>query len=352
MRRLNRRQWIWLFSSALSLSGALFFLAVILIDREYQRIPSGHQIGNRPALVEQLKEKGFPFSFLVISDTHDDENGYTLLEEILKNNHSSFLIHLGDSVDTPNLWRHRYFLKRLAEEIRPPFPIFRVPGNHDIDYGFQRMPEGQKVTPEVYQSLFGAMSFDFTFNNCLFILCAVDLKNPGTFVDDLHSVLSRKAAGKKYIFLFLHYPPEAVISGFDFPREQEFLSLLESYKVTSCFFGHYHGYLRSQVRGTNMIVLGGGGGPLKSWQSEWGKFHHALEVTVGEDSLTENMMVLKRETLFRRSLKWMILVGVLPLIQNRVWMVYAFVLVFIFCLIGSLIALKKAGRRQKTQKWV
>ena len=51
------------------------------------------------------------------------------------------------------------------------------------------------------------MSFDFTYNNCLFILCGVDLKKPDAFVDDLRSVLSRKAAGKKYIFIFLHYPP-------------------------------------------------------------------------------------------------------------------------------------------------
>ena len=43
-----------------------------------------------------------------------------------------------------------------------------------------------------------------------------------------------------------------------------------------------------------MIVLGGGGGSLKSWQSDWGKFHHGLKITVGEDTLTEDIMALEQ----------------------------------------------------------
>ena len=175
------------------------------------------QIGNRPAFVEQLKEKGLPFSFLVISDTHNDENGYALLGEMLKKNDASFVIHVGDAVSAPSIWMHRYFVKRMAEKVKPHIPVFLAPGNHDIYYGFQRVPEDQRVTPEVYQSYYGAMSFDFTYNNCLFILCGVDLKKPDAFVDDLRSVLSRKAAGKKYVFLFLHYPPDVHDGRLRFP---------------------------------------------------------------------------------------------------------------------------------------
>ena len=182
--------------------GAVFSIATILIDRDYRSPSRRTQIGNRPAFVEQLKEKGLPFSFLVISDTHNDENGYALLEEILKKNDASFLIHVGDAVSAPSIWRHRYFVKRMAEDIKPPFPVFLAPGNHDIYYGFQRVPEDQRVTPEVYQSLYGAMSFDFTYNNCLFILCGVDLKKPDAFMDDLRSVLSRKARARNAFFSF------------------------------------------------------------------------------------------------------------------------------------------------------
>ena len=37
---------------------------------------------------------------------------------------------------------------------------------------------------------------------------------------------------------------------------------------------------------------------MKSWQSEWGRFHHALRITVSENGLSEDMMVLKKETAF------------------------------------------------------
>jgi len=346
-KNLNGKRFLGSLGLVFCVIGVIFSIATILIDRDYAKPLPQYPVGNKPAFVEQLKGKGLPFSFLVISDTHNDENGYTLLGEMLKQNDASFVIHVGDAVSAPSTWMHRYFLKRMAEKVKPHIPVFLAPGNHDIYYGFQRVPEDQRVTPEVYQSYYGAMSFDFTYNNCLFILCGVDLKKPDAFVDDLRGVLSRKAAGKKYIFLFLHYPPTSMMAGFDFPREKEFLSLLESYRVTSCFFGHYHGYRRSQINGTNMIVLGGGGGPLKSWQSEWGKFHHALKVTVGENSLSEDMMVLQKGTLFRHSLEWRIVVDILPLIRNRVWVGYVFAVLFLLGGLLSIIAIKKTGRPMK-----
>jgi predicted phosphodiesterase len=346
-KAFNKKQFFWALSLAVSVIGTVFSIATIFIDRDYRKPLPPYPIGNRPALVNVLKEKGFPFSFLVISDTHNDENAYALFGKILQQTDASFLIHVGDAVNAPSIWRHRYFIKRMTEGIRPPFPVFLAPGNHDIYYGFQRVPEGERVTPEVYQSLYGAMSFDFTFNNCLFILCGVDLNKPDAFLGGLRDVLAKNAPGKKYVFLFFHYPPTGMMSGFDFPREREFFSLLESYKVTSCFFGHYHGYRRKQVNGTNLIVLGGGGGALKSWQSEWGKFHHALKVTVGENSLAEDIMVLKNEPLFHHSFEWRIVADILPLVQNRLWVVYGFTLACLFLGFFSFLAIKSGVRLRK-----
>jgi hypothetical protein len=239
----------------------------------------------------------------------------------------------------------------MIEDIKPPFPVFLAPGNHDIDYGFQRVPENQRVSPELYRSLYGATSFDFTYNNCLFILCGVDLKKPDALVDDLRGVLSKKAAGKKHIFVFIHYPPPAVVSGFDFPREQEFLSILKTYKVTTCFFGHYHGYHRDQIDGTSMIVLGGGGGSLKRWQSNWGKFHHGLKITVGEDTLAEDIMALQKDVFFHHSMDWGVVVGILPLVENRIWMVYVFLFLFSCCTALSLwVTIRRTGRPNKALK--
>ena len=99
-----------------------------------------------------------------------------------------------------------------------------------------------------------------------------------------------------------------------------------------------------------MIVLGGGGGPLKSWQSEWGKFHHAMEVTARENGLSENVMVLRKGSLCHHSLQWRIVVDILPLIQNRVWITYAFFVVFLSAAILLLIVAKNSGRSMRILK--
>lgn len=342
----NKRRFLWLLSFIFSIIGVVVCMMTVRVNWDYQKPLSPHQIGNKPAFVEQVKEKGFPFSFLLISDTHNDERAYVLLKQMVKGSDASFMIHVGDAVSSPNLWMHRYFLRKMVEEVQPPFPVFFAPGNHDIYYGFQAVPEDRRVTERVFESLYGSRSFNFTYNHCLFILCGVDLKRPEGMVDDLKSVLSKQAAGKKHIFIFLHFPPSAVIPGFPFFREKEFLSLLDSYKVTACFFGHYHGYRHLQAHGTNMIVLGGGGGNLKSWQSDWGKFHHGLKVTVTEDSLTEDIMTLPKQVIFHHSFRWWIVVDVLPLIQNQIWIVYLFGFGFLWGAFGSLRAVKSTGRRK------
>ncbi len=330
---MGKRRWVRFASLLLCIAGLILSMAVIQIEQEYRHLPSQPLIGNRAVFAQNLKEKGFPFSFLVISDTHNNEDAYALLKEMVRGTEASFLIHVGDAVNPPDIWMHRYFIKRMTEDVKPSFPVFLAPGNHDIDYGFQQVPEDRRVTPEIYRRLYGAMGFDFTFNNCLFILCGVDLQKPDDFIDDLHRVLSEKAAGKKHVFIFLHYPPQAVIPGFDFPREKEFLSLLEAYKVAACFFGHYHGYRRVDSRGTNMIVLGGGGGRLKDWQSDWGKFHHGLKITVREDSVTEDIMALEHEAFFRHSPEWGIAIYILPLVEGRMEIVYGFGFFCLSCLV-------------------
>ena len=128
MRKIDyKERFFALLGLAFCVAGAVLSIATIQVHRAYRSpLPSTQSAIGR--LFGQLKEKGFPFSFLVISDTHNDENGYALLKEILKKNDASFLIHVGDAVSTPNIWRHRYFVKRMAEDIRPPFPVFLAPG--------------------------------------------------------------------------------------------------------------------------------------------------------------------------------------------------------------------------------
>jgi len=327
MIKIKKILLLWLASAILFLFIASLFGWTIKLHRDYQSIPPENLIGNRVSNINVLKEKGLPFSFLVMSDTHNSNIGEALLKAAMMKKDVSFLIHVGDFVDGPGLWEHRFFLTNMSVEIKPSFPIFLVPGNHDIDYfSFRRRQNGQRVTPEIFESLYGARNFNFLFNNCLFILCEIDPGNLTGYLNYLSETLSQKGVGKKYIFVFIHYPPERIVKyreGTSLPNEAEFFNIIESYKVTACFFGHYHGYRKIYTKGVQMVVLGGGGGRLKSWQSEWGKFHHLLKINVDENIITEDILVLQEEVSnFRRTFKKWTFTHLFPIIENKVWILY------------------------------
>ncbi len=349
--KVKRRAIIWLISAVLSLSLAGLSGWTIKHQRDYQNTPAEHLIGNKAANVNALKEKGFPFSFLVVGDTQSREMGETLIKLALKQGDDSFMVLVGDFVKDPDIWSHRFFITEMTTEINPPFPVFLVPGNHDIDYTSTKIKEDdRRVTPEVYESLYGARNFDFVFNQCLFILLDLDLRNPTSYLEYLRHTLSQKGEGKKYIFTFIHFPPKMVPedAGPLLPNEDEFFSLLEAYKVKACFFGHYHGYWRGQRNGVNLIVVGGGGGRLKSWQSEWGKFHHILKVSVGQDIIVEEMITLQERFSLEDWFEERVFIQLLPAFQKFAWMFYVLTFLFLSWGIASLFLFVHSFRNKKT----
>jgi predicted phosphodiesterase len=348
MTQGRRKALLWLASSIIFLLLAGLTLLMVKSYRYDQHIPSEHLIGNKTSSVRALEEKGLPFSFLVIGDTHLSSRANALIEKALKTGPSSFMVILGDFVTKPDIRYHRHFLAEMASEVKPPFPVFLVPGNHDIDYTSSKTgKEGHRVTPEVYESLYGPKNFNFTFNDCLFIVFGLDSKNQMSYLSYLREVLSKEGKGKRYIFLFEHHPPRVVgkAGSFSLPNEEEFFSLLETYKVTTCFFGDYHAYWRGERRGTNLIVSGGGGGRLKNWQPEWGKFHHIMRITVGEDMTSEEMIILKGVVFPWSELRRNVYVCLFPVLKDRYWIVYSGAVVFfslgIFSVVCFVLSLRK-----------
>ena len=323
LKTKKRTLW-WLICSITFLSISFLSGWVLKYYRDYQNLPTDHLIGNRISNIEMLKEEGFPFSFLVIGDTHGSRMGEALIKKALRTEKFSFLIHLGDFVSEPDIWSHRFFLTEMIKEMKLPFPVFLVPGNHDIDYTSRKISNKERrVTQEVFDSLYGARNFHFIYNQCLFILCEVDPKDSIGYLNYLRGVLSEKGSGEKYIFVFIHYPPTRVgdIHEKGLPKENDFFSIMKEYKVTRCFFGHFHGYWRSEWEGINLIISGGGG-RLKERQPEWGKFHHILKVRVNEHGIEENLIVLKEEMGFEDRFEHWIFTQVFPRIKNHAWIPY------------------------------
>ncbi len=316
------KRFLWPLSAIFSFLLGGLLLASYGWFKDYQEIPADHLIGNKAANVSRLKENGFPFSFLVIGDTHNSRTGETLLKLGLENSKPSFIIILGDVVNRPGLWDHRFFIWQMAVKVKPTVPIFLVPGNHDIDYTGTKIKGGEwRVTPEVYVSLYGARNFSFVFNDCLFILCAVESIKEPSYLVYLQETLSKKAEGKRHIFVFIHHPPKGagMAGSFFLPNENEFFSLLESYRVTSCYFGDYHSYWRTQRQGVNLVISGGGGGRLKKSQPLWGKFHHILKVGVDRSIISENLIVLDKRAGFGHSLEKGVFLYLVPSVQRSVW---------------------------------
>jgi hypothetical protein len=339
---MKRRRVILLGFTLLFLTLAGLSGSVIELYRDYSKIPRNHLIGNTPTSLAALKEKGLPFSFLVIGDTQCNETVEVLVEKAVQNQNPSFMVFLGDFVKEPDIWFHRFFLTEMAVEMNPPFPVFLVSGNHDIYYpqeentrNAKNITRERRVTPETYESLYGPRSFDFVFNNCLFAICGLDPRNPAGYLDELRHTLNQRGKNKKHIFVFVHYPPKGLAEYIEasLPREDEFFSLLEGYGGVTCFFGDFHGYWRGRQNGVNLIVTGGGG-RLKGSQPDWGKFNHILRVTVDVNKVSEEMITLHINTFLKikdleDEFSEMLFLKVLPVIQSQTWVLYGFFCLFV-----------------------
>lgn len=320
---------------------------VIEFHHSYLSIPSHHLIGNRSSNVNAMKEKGFPFSFLVIGDTRGSETAEALIKMAFEKGNVSFMVILGDFVRNPDIWNHRFFLAEMTREISLPCPVFLVSGNDDFDDTGEAIKQTERrVTSKVYESLYGAKNFDFVFNQCLFVIC--DNAYPRSrfsYLSYLRETLSKEGEGKSRIFVFMHSPPRGLaehISG-EIP-DDEFFSLFTSYKAITSFFGHYHGYWRGQRKGVNLIVCGGGGGHFHPWYPRWGSFHHILKVTVWQDKVSEEIIPIYGASSIEDNFEEWVFTHLFPALAGRDWILYGIFIFFlvsdVYCIIRFIVSLK------------
>ena len=329
---MSKKRLTWLYLFIFNLILVALWLGVIKIHYDYVNTPPNNLIGNKPPIISALKETKNPFSFLVIGDSRAKKTSERLIKLAREKGEPEFMVMNGDFVWRPGIWNHRFFLTRLLNAVRPAWPVFLVPGNHEIfDYDTSRIkdPE-QQVTREIYQALYGPRNLDFVYNNCLFILCDGSSRSPENYLNYLQDTLSKKAAGKKYIFVFIHYPPkglDASIKKACLPNEQEFFSLMEQYKVSYCFFGHHHGYWQGARNGTTYVICGGGGTRLEPTIPD--KMHHILRITVGQNGITEEKITSPAQSNIGNWFGETAFTFILPALHANAWMLYVILLIFL-----------------------
>ncbi|MEW6025869.1 MAG: metallophosphoesterase [Planctomycetota bacterium] len=329
---LRLRSGGWLYLLGFNLIVIALLLGIINIHSDYVNALPNNIIGNKPSIIESLKEVGLPFSFLVIGDSRAKATSEHLIRLVREKGEPAFMVMNGDFVWRPGIWHHRFFLTRMLNRVKPAFPVFLVAGNHDIiNYDTSRIKDPERqATREFYEGLYGPRNCDFVYNNCLFILCDGDAKSPVDYLDYLKSVLSQKAAGKKYIFVFTHYPPrglDASIKKACLPNEKEFFALMEQYRVSYCFFGHHHGYWRGERNGTTYIISGGGGARLEPHIPD--KTHHLLRITVGDDKISEEKITSQAQSNLVNWFGQAAFIHIFPVIDSNGLTLYIILFVFL-----------------------
>lgn len=329
---MKNKRLLWLGLFICSLIITVLWIMVIKVHSDYVNTPPNNLIGNKPPVVAELQENGFPFSFLVIGDSRAKKTSERLIKLGVAKGTPAFMVMNGDFVWRPGIWSHRFFLSQMLRKVKPSFPVFLVPGNHEIfAYDTSRIkdPE-QQVIHSVYESLYGPRNLDFVYNNCLFILCDGDGQSPENYLDYLRDVLSKKAADKKYIFIFTHYPPRGLdqsIKKACLPNELEFFALMEQYKVNYCFFGHHHGYWKGARNGATYIISGGGGARLEPHIPD--KLHHILRITVGPDKIEDEKITSPAQSNLGNWFRETAFTVIFPSI-NQGWVFYGILVALLF----------------------
>jgi len=224
------------------------------------------------------------FSFCVVGDTQGGQETFEEVRKALKDEPISFMVLLGDCVRKGTEGYHRFLRCEWAEELSLPLPVFYVVGNHDVD--------GEKFPISRFEEIYGPTIFSFDYQGCLFIVLRI-LNRPyptRESLEFLESLLSARRQDYRKIFVFMHIPPP-VSSDFSarrFENEKELVGLFDRYRVDYVIAGDYHGYAKIQRKDTVYLVTGGGGAHLQ--RGKFGRFHHAVVITVGPNWVSERIL--------------------------------------------------------------
>lgn len=258
-----------------------FELYVIYARQDSNKpLPSnfGNFVKNRESLKKQPDKKSF--SFAVAGDTRS-VGTFERLAEKLRVLPIDFAVLLGDCADNATEDDHRYFRAECADEFAMPFPVFCVPGNHDVN---------EKSFPVMrFEHDYGPSIFSFEYQHCLFIFLRIlgETHPSRESIDFLNKMPEEYILKFKKRFVFMHIPPpvSSVFPAKMFDKSDELISLLKNKKINYVFAGDYHGYARINTGQTNFIITGGGGAHLH--EDKHKQFNHAIIITIDKDEESE-----------------------------------------------------------------
>ena len=248
---------------------------------------------NRDVLEQQAPKERF--SFAIVGDTQVSGT-FEILCDKLRDEPLSFMVILGDFVEDCRKENHDYFRYECIKKYRLPFPVFLVTGNREVAYD-EREQDINKVSLIDFEEMYGKPNFSFEYNGCLFIgLCILPPPySTRKSIDFLESTLVEKRKDNQKVFVFMHMPPvlkpDSTMACCE--NVQELVDIISKNKVDYVISAHYHGYRKTEYRGTVYLVSGGGGGDLDETET-FGDLHHAIVLTVDHESVSEKVIFAQR----------------------------------------------------------
>ncbi len=293
------------------------YTLVIAYNEENSDLPQniGNFEPNRNSLKKQdTHEK---FSFAVVGDTRATRAFERLCDE-LRNESLSFMVILGDFVEESTRGNHDYFKFECTHEYNLPCPVFLVTGSHDVVWK-ERGCDLDEISVADFERMYGPRNFYFEYNGCLFVgLCIL----PPPFPTEesilfLKSVLSKHRDDNQRVFVFTHMPiirsTGPVPNSFE--NMQDFIDIIDSYKVDYVISSHHRGYDRTK-RNNTVYLATGNGRPLDEKETFYG-LCHAIVLTLDHGSVSEKTILARRSTSIAHSLRYFATVDLAPFLKRH-----------------------------------
>jgi predicted phosphodiesterase len=214
-----------------------------------------------------------PFTFIVMSDTHAQENRFKYVADAIAKHESDVLFVLdgGDYAghDDQTLWTI-YF--RYADGMLAKFPLINTIGNHEYHQPGSAGPPTDAVQ---YHSSFdippkGPLNYSFDCSGVRFVvLNSPDPKH--AHGDDPQTSLALARSQEPWLrkqldnnmagtFTIHHHPIWDYGRSTINPHLRPWETLYHAYNISANFAGHSHNYQRHSVKGIPYFVVGNAGG--------------------------------------------------------------------------------------------
>lgn len=311
--RCKTRRLIFGCTAALAAS-LLIALAIVTITGLRVHIsPKPEFLGNTPRNIRRLEKSVDPhdFTFVVLGDTRWGTATFKALLDIASKDKPAFAVILGDFVNRPKPVRHELFNAIMAEQ-HLAFPVFLIPGNHDVH------PDAP-FTLEDFEQTYGPAQFYFTIGDRLFLFLnnSPPYDRTGQYLRFMREVLLEHRSKARDIFVFMHRPLSGLspdVPGADLGQSQTFQQLAQEFGVRYVFAGDHHAYVKAQKNGTTYLITGGGGAHLRGQQ---GRFHHLLRMAVQDGTTQETVIAIDQQPNTLELLRRNIVVHLWPLMTGN-----------------------------------